>query len=52
MLSDINTGRFDNYDRVIETFRTIVLQGLRNDVAEKIAFKNAWKLTSGDDWRD
>jgi predicted TIM-barrel fold metal-dependent hydrolase len=50
--SDINTGRFDNYDRVMETFRTIVLQGVRKDVAEKIAFKNAWKLMSGEDWRD
>lgn len=50
--SDINTGRFDSYDRVMETFRTIVLKGVRNDVAEKIAFKNAWKLMSGDDWRD
>lgn len=50
--SDINTGRFDNYDRVMETFRTIVLQGISKDVAEKIAFKNAWKLMSGEDWRD
>jgi predicted TIM-barrel fold metal-dependent hydrolase len=50
--SDINAGRFDNYDRVMETFRTIVLQGVRKDVAEKIAFKNAWKLMSGEDWRD
>jgi hypothetical protein len=37
---------------VVETFRTIVLQGVRKDVAEKIAFKNAWKLMSGEDWRD
>jgi predicted TIM-barrel fold metal-dependent hydrolase len=50
--SDINTGRFDNYDRVMETFRTIVLHEVRKDVAEKIAFKNAWKLMSGEDWRD
>jgi predicted TIM-barrel fold metal-dependent hydrolase len=50
--SDINTGRFENYDRVMETFRTIVLKGVRKDVAEKIAFKNAWKLMSGEDWRD
>jgi len=50
--SDINTGRFDNYDRVMETFRTVVLKGVRKDVAEKIAFRNAWKLMSGEDWRD
>jgi len=50
--SDINTGRFDNYDRVMETFRTIVLKGVRKDVAEKIAFRNAWKLMSGEAWRD
>lgn len=50
--SDINTGRFDNYDRVIETFRTIVLKDVRKDVAEKIAFRNAWKLMSGEAWRD
>jgi len=34
--SDINTGRFDNYDRVMDTYRTIILQGVRKDVAEKI----------------
>jgi predicted TIM-barrel fold metal-dependent hydrolase len=50
--SDINTGRFDNYDRVMETFRTIVFKGLRKDAAEKMAFRNAWKLMSGEDWRD
>ncbi len=50
--SDINARRFDNYDRVMETFRAIVLRGVRKDVAEKIAFKNAWKLMSGEDWRD
>jgi len=50
--SDINTGRFDNYDRVMDTYRTIILQGVRKDVAEKIAYKNAWKLMSGEAWRD
>lgn len=50
--SDINTGRFDNYDRVMDTYRTIILQGVRKDVAEKIAFKNAWKLMSGEAWKD
>jgi predicted TIM-barrel fold metal-dependent hydrolase len=50
--SDVNTGRFENYDRVIDTFRTIVLKNLSKDVAEKIAFKNAWKLMTGADWKD
>jgi hypothetical protein len=50
--SDINTGRFNNYDRVIGTFRSVVLFGLRKDVAEKIAYRNAWKLMSGEDWRE
>jgi predicted TIM-barrel fold metal-dependent hydrolase len=50
--SDINTGRFDTYDRVIDTFRSVVLKDLRKDVAEKIAFKNAWKLMTGADWKD
>lgn len=50
--SDINTGRFDNYDRVFDTYRNIILKGVRKDVAEKIAFKNAWKLMTGEDWKD
>ena len=50
--SDINTGRFDDYARVMETFRTIVFKGLKKDVAEKLSFKNAWKLMSGEAWRD
>jgi hypothetical protein len=36
----------------METFRTIVFKGLKKDVAERIAFKNAWKLMSGEAWRD
>lgn len=50
--SDINTGRFDNYDRVFDTYRNIILKDVRKDVAEKIAFKNAWKLMTGEDWKD
>jgi len=50
--SDINTGRFDTHDRMIDTFRSVVLKDLRKDVAEKIAFKNAWKLMTGVDWAD
>jgi len=48
--SDANTGRFNEYDRVMDTFRSIVFKTLRKDVAEKIAFKNAWKLMTGKDW--
>ncbi|HBU05309.1 MAG TPA: amidohydrolase, partial [Nitrospiraceae bacterium] len=50
--SDINTGRFDNYDRVMDTFRTIVFKDLTKAAAEKIAFKNAWKLMTGREWED
>jgi predicted TIM-barrel fold metal-dependent hydrolase len=50
--SDINTGRFDNYDRVMDTYRNVILKGVRKDVAEKIAFKNAWKLMTREDWKD
>jgi len=50
--SDINTGRFDNYDRVMDTFRTIVLKDLSKTTAEKIAFKNAWRFMTGKEWED
>jgi len=50
--SDINTGRFDDYDRVMDTYRGVILKGVRKDVAGKIAFKNGWKLMVGEDWKD
>ena len=50
--SDMNTGRFDNYDRVMETFRDIVLVSLKKEVAEGIAFKNAWRLMTGINWQE
>jgi predicted TIM-barrel fold metal-dependent hydrolase len=50
--SDINTGRYPDYDRVYDTFRSIVFKALRKDVAEKVAFKNAWKLMTGEAWKD
>lgn len=50
--SDINTGRFQQYDRVMETFRNIVLAGLKKDAAEGIAFKNAWRLMTGANWQE
>jgi predicted TIM-barrel fold metal-dependent hydrolase len=50
--SDVNTGRFDQYDRVMETFRNIVLVSLKKEVAECIAFKNAWRLMTGINWQE
>ncbi len=50
--SDINTGRFSNYYQVINNFRSVVLRGVKKEVAEKIAFKNAWRLMSGEQWKD
>jgi hypothetical protein len=41
--------RFDNYDEVMDNYRDIILKGVKKDVAEKIAFKNAWKLMTGED---
>jgi hypothetical protein len=49
--SDINTGRWGKYDEVISRFRTSVLRILAPEAAEKIAFKNAWRLMSGEDWK-
>ncbi len=50
--SDVNTGRWGEYDRVFDTFRKVVLSAVRQDVAEKMAYKNAWKLMTGEDWRN
>ena len=50
--SDINTGRFGNYDLVMDTFRSVVFKDLRRDVADRIAFKNAWKFMTGKEWED
>lgn len=54
--SDANTGgglaKFEKYDRMTYIYRDIILKGVRKDVAEKIAFKNAWKLMTGKDWED
>jgi len=49
--SDINTGRWGNYDQVMYRFRTSILRVLAPETAEKIAFKNAWRLMSGEDWK-
>ena len=51
--SDAAPLRFERwYDRVFNDHRSIILQGVRKDVAEKIAYKNAWKLMTGEDWVD
>jgi hypothetical protein len=36
----------------MDTFRTIVFKDLTKAAAEKIAFKNAWKLMTGKEWED
>jgi hypothetical protein len=50
--SDINTGRFSEYDRVMDTFRSIVLKEVKKEAAERIAFKNAWKLMIGEEFKE
>jgi hypothetical protein len=51
--SDVAPLRFEGwYDRVFDDYRNIILQGVRKDVAEMIAYKNAWKLMTGEDWVD
>ena len=51
--SDVAPLRFEGwYDRVFDDYRKIILKGVREDVAERIAYKNAWKLMTGEDWVD
>lgn len=50
--SDVNGGRWDDYDAVFKNFRAVVLRDLPQDVAEKLAFKNAWRLMTGQPWQD
>jgi len=51
--SDAAPLRFEGwYDRVFYDHRRIILQSVRKDVAEKIAYKNAWKLMTGENWKD
>ncbi|MFA4876337.1 MAG: amidohydrolase family protein [Methanoregula sp.] len=50
--TDINGGRFDSYDQVIKIFRQNILPGLSKETAEKVAYKNAWKLMTGQDWKE
>jgi hypothetical protein len=50
--TDVNTGRWDEYERVVGTFRKVVLNHLSRPTAEKIAWKNAWRLMAGVEWKD
>jgi hypothetical protein len=50
--SDINRERFGLYDDNMNRFRQIILSGMPKDIAEKIAYKNAWKLMTGENWKD
>ena len=51
--SDVAPLRFEGrHDRVFDDYRNIILQGVRRDIAEMIAYKNAWKLMTGEDWVD
>lgn len=50
--SDVNTGRFDNYERVAENFRWLILRSLSPEAGARIAYKNAWRFMSGQEWRD
>jgi predicted TIM-barrel fold metal-dependent hydrolase len=50
--TDVNTGRFPQYDRVIATFRQVILSKIDQDAAARIAYKNAWKLMTGTEWKD
>ena len=49
--SDVNGGRWGEYETVFDRFRQFVLNVLPREVAEKIAYKNAWRLMTGDEWR-
>ena len=48
--SDVNTGRFDNYERVVGNFRWHILRNLSPGAGAKIAYQNAWRLMSGQEW--
>ena len=50
--TDVNTGRLSQYDRVVTTFREVILDGINREAAERIAFKNAWRLMTGSEWKN
>jgi len=45
--SDVNTGRWDKYERVVEHFRLLVLKRLSPEAGARIAYGNAWMLMGG-----
>jgi hypothetical protein len=47
---DINTFRWNKYGDVLDRMRRAVLGALTQPAAEKIAYKNAWRLMSGQAW--
>ncbi|OIO03969.1 MAG: hypothetical protein AUJ49_03880 [Desulfovibrionaceae bacterium CG1_02_65_16] len=47
--SDVNTGRWSNYERVTENFRWFILRALSPRAGANIAYRNAWRLMSGRD---
>ncbi len=50
--SDINPNVFDKYDGTIARYRKVLLRQVNKEVAAKIAYKNAWKVMTGEDWVD
>ena len=46
--SDINTGRWLQYDEKFERFRKAILNNLSLKSAELIAYLNAWKLMTSE----
>lgn len=45
--TDVNTGRWDKYERVVENFRELVLRRLSPQAGARIAYGNAWRLMGG-----
>jgi predicted TIM-barrel fold metal-dependent hydrolase len=50
--SDVNTGRWDNYGRVVENFRWLILKRLSPAAGEQIAWRNAWRLMGGGEFAE
>lgn len=50
--SDVNRGRWPEYDQVFDRLRGAVLTRLSPGASELIAYRNAWKLMAGKPWAD
>jgi predicted TIM-barrel fold metal-dependent hydrolase len=48
--SDINTGRWTNYNQVFSRLRLALLESLPPVAAELIAYQNAWRLMTNEKW--